>query len=149
MTNWMKPMAATALVLALAACGDSGESQKEQAAPATEAATAEKSTMEKATEAAKDMATKAVESLKLDTSSLDAFKASLANMKGSLSSTDQSKLTEALATLAKGAAGDSKSGLMDAAKSMASGKSITETLYEKMGDKLDGMTFEDVLALAG
>ncbi|NVJ96504.1 MAG: hypothetical protein HWE25_00030 [Alphaproteobacteria bacterium] len=147
MTNLMKPLMASAALLALAACGDSGdETAKSDATAATEAAaTAEKSTMEKATE----MATKAAEALKLDTSSLDAFKSSLAGMKASLSDTDQSKLTEALAGLAKDAGGDSKSGLMDAAKSMASGKSMTETLYEKLGDKLDGKTFEDILAMAG
>jgi|GEM_PF-1472812 len=150
MTHFIKPLTATAMLLALAACGDSGDSKQEQAtAPATEAAAPEKSTMDKAKDAAKDMAAKAVESLKLDTSSLDAFKSSLASMKGSLSADDQSKLMDALSGLAKDAAGDSKSGLMDAAKSMAEGKSLTETLYEKMGDKLSGKTFEDILAMAG
>ncbi|MFC4349916.1 DUF6694 family lipoprotein [Kordiimonas lipolytica] len=149
MTHYLKPLTATAMLLALAACGDSSDNKGDTSqAPAMEAATAEKSTMDKATEAAKDMATKAVESLKLDTSSLDAFKTSLANMKGSLSAEDQSKLMDALS----GMVADSKegsSGLMDTAKSMASGKSLTETLYEKMGDKLSGKTFEDILAMAG
>jgi len=149
MTHYLKPLTATAMLLALAACGDSSDNKGDTSqAPATEASAPEKSTMDKATDAAKDMATKAVEALKLDTSSLDAFKTSLANMKGSLSAEDQSKLMDALS----GMVADSKegsSGLMDAAKSMASGKSLTETLYEKMGDKLSGKTFEDILAMAG
>jgi hypothetical protein len=31
---------------------------------------------------------------------------------------------------------------------MASGKSMEETLYETIGDKLDGLSFDDVLKLA-
>lgn len=149
MTHFMKPLTATAMLLALAACGDSGDSSKEQAAPAAETAMPEKSTMDKATEAAKDMATKAAEALKLDTSSLDAFKSSLANMKSSLSAEDQSKLMDALSHMVTSDGESSTGGLMDTAKKMAEGKSLTETLYEKMGDKLSGKTFEDILAMAG
>lgn len=149
MTHFMKPLTATAMLLALAACGDSSDSSKEQAAPATEAAMPEKSTMDKATEAAKDMASKAVEALSLDTSSLDAFKSSLATMKGSLSAEDQTKLMDALSGMVASDGTSSTGGLMDTAKKMSEGKSLTETLYEKMGDKLSGKTFEDILAMAG
>lgn len=141
MMHLFKPaMAATAL-LALAACGDNDKSQKTDETPAP--------AQTGAMDAARDMATQAAEALKLDTSSLEAFKSSLAGMKASLTDADKQKLTSALATLAKDAGGDSKSGLMDAAKGMASGKSMTETLYEKLGDRLDGKTFEDILNMAG
>lgn len=147
MTHFMKPLTATAMLLALAACGDSGDSTQkaDDTAPAATEAAAEKSTMDKATE----MATKAAEALKLDTSSLDAFKSSLASMKGSLSADDQSKLMDALSGMVASDGKSSTGGLMDTAKKMAEGKSLTETLYEKMGDKLDGKTFEDILAMAG
>lgn len=142
----LKSMTAAAAVLALAACGDSGNDQngsETSQMPAAETTAPAQSSMEKATEAA----TKMAEALKLDTSSLEAFKSSLAGMKSSLSGDQQSQLMDALSGMVasdKEGAG----GLMDAAKSVASGKSLTETLYEKMGDKLDGKTFEDILAMA-
>ena len=125
MTHFSKPAVAATALLALVACGDDGKSQKTDETPTAQ----ESGTMD----AARDMATQATEALKLDTSS-DA---------------DKQKLTSALATLAKDVGGDSKSGLMDAAKGMASGKSMTETLYEKLGDRLDGKTFDDILNMAG
>ncbi len=146
---------------ALAACGSDDNSQTaekaedaapaaaEEAAPA--AAAEEESMMEKAEGMAGHAMEKASEMMEghtLDTSSLDSFKSSLAEMKGSLSEDQSSQLTSALTSLAKGAA-EEKGGLMGAAKDMASGKSMEETLYEKMGDQLDGMTFDDILKLAG
>lgn len=144
-------LTATASLLALSACGDKAEKkQTTETAPATsEAPVASKSAMD----TAKDMATKAVEALKLDTSSLDAFKSSLSNMKASLSPDDQSKLTSALGKLAASATKESSGSdtdmMMNAAKDMMSGKDITSTLYEKMGDKLNGLTFDDILKMAG
>ena len=124
--------------IALSAC-DSGsnndsETIKEKAAETTS------STKETMVEKAKEL-------LKLDTSSLDSFKSSLSSMKSSLSSADASKLTGAIESLAKSTAKDS-GGLMDAAKSMASGKSVEETVYSSLKGKLSGATFEDVLKLA-
>ncbi len=149
------PYLATAVVFALSACGDSGSdnSTTDTTAPAATEAAAEKSTMDKATE----MATKAVEALKLDASSLDSFKSSLASMQGSLSADDRSKLMETLGgMIAKDTdtgSSDSGGGLLDKAKKMASdvasGKSMEEQLYEAVGDKLDGLTFEDILKMAG
>lgn len=133
---------------ALAACGSDNNSQTaektEEAAPAV---AAEKESMMEKAEGAMEKASEMAESLKLDTSSLDSFKSSLAAMKDSLSGDQSSQLTNALTSLAKGAA-EEKDGLMGAAKDMASGKSMEETLYEKLGDKLEGMTFDDILKLA-
>lgn len=149
------PYIATAVVFALTACGDSGSdsSTTETDTPATTEAAAEKSAMDKATE----MATKAVEALKLDASSLDSFKSSLASMQGSLSADDQSKLMETLGGMVANDTGtdtgDSGGGLLDKAKKVASdvasGKSMEEQLYEAVGDKLDGLTFEEILKMAG
>lgn len=144
------PYFATALVFALAACGDSSDSSKtETPAPATPEATTDKSAMESATE----VATKAMEALKLDASSLDAFKSSLASMQGSLSADDRNKLMEALGGMIKSDAEQSGGGLLDRAKKVASdaasGKSMEDQLYEALGDKLDGLTFDDILKMAG
>lgn len=142
------PLTATAMMLALTACGSEGESDKSttsEAAPATEsAASTDASGM---VEKAKEAATKVAEALKLDTSSMDSFKSSLSDMKASLSGDQASQLTSALTSLAKGSA-EEKGGLLGAAKSVASGKSMEETLYETVGDKLNGLTFEDILKLA-
>ncbi len=137
----------------LAACGSDDNSQTadkaEEAAPA--AAAEKEGMMEKAegmAGAAMEKASEMAEALKLDTSSLDSFKSSLASMKGSLSGDQSSQLTSALTSLAKGAA-EKKGGLVGAAKDLASGKSMEETLYEKLGDQLNGMSFDDILKLAG
>jgi len=121
----------------LSACdsggGDDTETIKENAAEAT---TSTKDTLVE----------KAKEILKLDTSSLDSFKSSLSSMKASLSGADASKLTDAMQSLAKDAASDGGS-LMDAAKSVAGGASVEETVYKSLKSKLSGATFEDVLKL--
>lgn len=133
---------------ALAACGSDDNSQTaENANEAVPAAAAEKESMMEKAEGAMEKAAEMAEALKLDTSSLDSFKSSLAAMKGSLSGDQSGALTNALTTLAKGAA-EEKGGLMSAAKDMASGKSMEETLYEKLGDQLNGMSFDDILKLA-
>ncbi|MCJ9429142.1 DUF6694 family lipoprotein [Kordiimonas marina] len=143
-------LTASVSLLALAACGDKAEKKQ---APAQPPATSEAPATSSAMDTAKDMATKAVEALKLDTSSLDAFKASLAKMQASLSPDDQSKLTAALGKLASSATSSSGGGdtssMMDAAKGMMSGGDVTSTLYEKMGAKLNGLTFNDILKMAG
>ena len=102
--------------------------------------------LDKLTDAVKAKAEKAVAALKIDASSFDSFKASLAGMKGQLSGVDQSRLTDALGALATQTT-DQKEGLMGAAKSMMSGKSVEETVFEAVGEKLDGLTFDDILSL--
>jgi len=145
-------LTASVSLLTLAACGDKAEKKQ---APAQPPATSEAPATSSAMDTAKDMATKAVEALKLDTSSLDAFKASLDKMKASLSPDDQSKLMAALGKLASSATGMDSSGggdtssMMDAAKGMMNGGDMTDTLYQKLGDKLNGMTFDDILKMAG
>lgn len=139
-------MTAIAAAFTLAACGDKKEEEKkaDDMPPPEAAATGDMSageTMEKMAEA-----------LKLDTSSLEAFKESLANMKASLSAEDRANLTNALSKLATEASSEGGN-MMDAGKNMmkdmGDGKSVTEVLYEKMAGKLDGKTFEDILAMAG
>lgn len=145
------PLTATALILALTACGSDSESSKDAAgtaAPATEVEAKSESMMDKATEMAKEKAAEMAEALKLDTSSMDSFTASLSAMKASLSGDQASQLSSALASIAKGATSEKKGGLLGAAKDMASGKSMEETLYETVGDQLNGLTFEDILKMA-
>ena len=133
---------AIASVFALAACGDNNKQEKKaEEMPAAEApATSEMDTMEQVAEA-----------LKLDTSSLEAFKESIANMKAALSGEDRANLTTALSDLAVKASGKGEN-MMDAGKNMMSdmgdGKSVADILYEKMADALDGKTYEDIVAMA-
>jgi len=139
--NTLVKITTLSAALALAACGSDDNSQTaEKAEDAAPAAAAEQDgMMEKAAEMA--------EALKLDASSLDSFKSSLSAMKGSLSGDQSGQLTNALTSLAKGAT-EEKGGLMGAAKDIAGGKSMEETLYEKLGDQLNGMSFDDILKLA-
>jgi predicted small lipoprotein YifL len=136
---------AIAAAFTLAACGDKKEDEKkadEMAAPEA-AATGDMS--------ASETMEKMAEALKLDTSSLEAFKESLANMKESLSAEDRANLTNALSQLAAKAS-DTGGDMMEAGKNMVKdmgdGKSAAEILYEKMADQLDGKTFEDIMAMA-
>jgi len=157
MKHLVKIATATA-IFALAACG-SDEGDKQANAKAEKAAAAEiaapeseKSTASDMMETAKEVATEMVadvaKSVKLDASSLSAFKSSLGDMKASLSSDQASSLTSALASLAKGATTEKKGGLLGAAKDMAAGKSMEDTLYESLGSQLNGLSFEDIIKLA-
>lgn len=136
---------AIASVFALAACGDKNEEEKKaEEMPAAEApATGEMDAM--------DTMEQVAEALKLDTSSLEAFKESIANMKEALSAEERANLTTALSDLAVKASGEGQS-MMDAGKNMMSdmgdGKSVVDILYEKMAEQLDGKTYEDVIAMA-
>ncbi|WP_417461015.1 hypothetical protein [Kordiimonas sp.] len=82
----------------------------------------------------------------LETKSFEEFKTSLAFMKASLAEEDRMKLTKALTKL---------SGEQTAAMAGADGRALTvdktlaESVYNKLGDKLDGKTYEDVLVMAG
>ena len=146
----MKHMLTVAAALALTACGsdDTNTQTQEQAA---ETAAEQTSTVDQATEIATTVAEKAAEvaeALKLDTSSLDSFKSSLSAMQGSLDAGQAGQLQDALGYLAKSSAKEDKGGLLDAAKSVASGKSMEDILYDNMASQLDGLTFEEILALA-
>ncbi|WP_262689395.1 DUF6694 family lipoprotein [Kordiimonas aestuarii] len=143
--NTLIKITAISAALALAACGDNKDEKKADDMPPPEApATGEMSpadTMEQVAEA-----------LTLDTSSLEAFKESIANMKASLSSEDRARLTAALGDLATKATGGQDMDSMDKGKNlmknMGDGKSVTEVLYENMADELDGRTFDDILEMA-
>lgn len=133
----------TGLSFSLAACGDTAE----EAPEAVDTAVAEST---ETASAAEDMAKEAVEAvkeaLKLDTSSPEAFKESLAAMKASLSDADKESLTTALASLGKKAAGEGEGSMLDKAKDMAASGSMEDTLLKSFGDELDGMTFDDLMA---
>jgi len=149
MNTFVKVTTLTA-AFALAACGTDDNSQTAEKAEDAVPAAEEKGTkvIDNVEEVVREKIAEMTETLKLDTSSLDSFKSSLAAMKGSLTGDQSSALTNALTGLAKGAA-EKKGGLMGAAKDLASGKSMEETLYEKLGDQLDGMSFDDIIKLAG
>ena len=147
-------LAAASLTIAACGSGD-GNTEEEKATEAAEAAqsaTADNSEtmMDKAkdvAEKAKEEAAAVMERVQLDTSSLDAFKESLGKMKDSVSAEDKEKLMDALGKLAKGAM-EEGGGLAGAAKDMMDGKSMEEGLFEKLGDKLNGLDLDGILALA-
>lgn len=146
--NTLIRITAVAAAFALSACGDNEGDKKKADDMAAEVQTPSESSMDTATEAMTEVA----EALKLDASSLDAFKESLASMKASLDEEKTAQLSSALATLAKKASGEGGESMMDnatnMAKNMGDGKSVADVLYEKLGDDLHGATFEDVLAMA-
>ncbi len=128
-------------ILSLAAC-DSGD-KKDDNMIKKEDASAASGAVGSVVEKVKEMVT-------LDTSSVDAFKSSLSSMKDSLSDEDKGKLTSALGNLAKKAATEkSEGGAMDMAKSMASGGSAEDQIYNSFKDKLSGMNFDDLIGYAG
>ncbi len=146
--NTLIRITAVAAAFALSACGDNEGDKKKADDMAAEVQTPSESSMDTAKEAMTEVA----EALKLDASSLDAFKESLASMKASLDEEKTAQLSSALATLAKKASGEGGESMMDnatnMAKNMGDGKSVADVLYEKLGDDLHGATFEDVLAMA-
>ena len=146
----MKHILTLTAALALTACGSDNNSSQTQE-QAAETATEQTSTVDQAKDiatAALEKATEVAEALKLDTSSLDSFKSSLTAMQGSLDAGQASQLTDALRLLAKSSAKEKKGGLLDAAKSVASGKSMEDILYDNMSSQLNGLTFEEIIALA-
>lgn len=137
--------------LSLAACGSDDNANTQSAEQSAETAQEQTSTVEQAQEIATQVAEKAAavaEALKLDTSSLDSFKTSLADMQASLSSDQAGQLQDALGLLAKSTAKESEGGLLGAAKDVVGGKSMEDILYDNMKSQLDGLTFEEILALA-
>lgn len=148
MKNWKLLSSGAAVALLLAACSESNDTATEtEAQQAQEAASQQTSTVDTVVEKVKEEAAKLAEAVELDMSSMESFKESLAAMKANLSAPDQEKLTSALSSLAKDAVKDD-GGLLGAAKSVASGKSTEEVLYDKMKSKLDGLSFDDILKLA-
>ncbi|WP_417463932.1 hypothetical protein [Kordiimonas sp.] len=88
----------------------------------------------------------AVPTVTLKTESFDEFKTSLAFMKASLSEEDRMKLTKALTKLS----GDQATAMPSTdGKALTVDKTLAETVYNKLGEKLDGKTYEDVLVMAG
>ncbi len=146
----MKHILTLTAALALTACGsdnNSSQTQEQAAETATEQTSTVDQTKDIAT-AALEKATEVAEALKLDTSSLDSFKSSLSAMQGSLNSDQATQLTDALGYLAKSSVKEKKRGLLNAAKSVASGKSMEDILYDNMSSQLNGLTFEEIIALA-
>lgn len=145
----MKRLLIISSLLAVAACGSEGENSSAPA-QAPEASKAEQSSettslVDKAQEAAAE----AMQALKLDGSSLEGFKSSLSNMKASLTPEQANQLTDALSSMVKSDSEEGGAGaLLGAAKDVATGKSLEETLFEKLGDQLHGLSFEEILAKA-
>jgi vacuolar-type H+-ATPase subunit H len=155
-------------VFGLAACGSddnaSYETDAEQATETTnktagdavsDAKAKASDLLDKANETVNDIKAKgndlAVGFAKIDASSLNSFQSSLEDMQKLLPEAQQSKLTNAIASLAKNSVTEGSSssgGLLDKAKSLADGKSAEELVYEKLGSTMDGMTFDDILKLA-
>ena len=148
----MKHMLTIAAALALTACGSDDNNQTQQSDNAEQVATASEEkgvpVVDHVEEVVRDALDDLTSNIKLDTSSLDSFKSSLSAMQGSLDADQASQLRDALGYLAKSSAKEKKGGLLDAAKSVASGKSMEDILYDNMASKLNGLTFEEVLALA-
>lgn len=148
----MRYIIVLATALALSACGSDESTGTQSAEQTTETVQEQSSAVEQAQDIASqvvDHAAAAAEALKLDTSSLDSFKSSLSDMQASLSADQASQLTDALGYLAKSSAKESKGGLLGAAKDVVGGKSMEDILYGNMKGQLDGLTFEEILALAG
>lgn len=133
--------------LILYGCDNDDQKDKNYVKESAKPQAQETSTIDKATETIKE---KAKEIIKLDTSSLDSFKSSLGEMKDSLSVENKGKLTSALGSLAQKAVSQKQSqgGLMDMAKSTMKSGDIEGQIYESFGDKLNGMSFDDLLAYA-
>lgn len=130
MDNWIKVTTISAC-LALAACEGDTTSKTENTDTANGAST--------------DVADN-IPAVTLKAETFDEFKTSLTFMKASLSEEDRSKLTKALTKL---------SGKQTAAMTGVDGNALTvdktlvESVYNKIGDKLDGKTYEEVLSMAG
>lgn len=147
----MKHLLTIAAALALVACGGDDANDTQSAEQAAETAQEQTSAVEQAQEIASQVAEKAAEvaeALKLDTSSLESFKSSLSDMQASLTTDQAGQLQDALGYLAKSSAKEGKGGLLGAAKDVVGGKSMEDILYDNMKGQLDGLTFEEILALA-
>lgn len=132
---------------------DAAKTETESTEPMAEQATQELSSVAEQApsmvEAAKDKVAEATASLPLiDASSLDSFRSSLSTMKGSLDLAGQEQLSSALAGLASKAAPTDAGGLLGAAKGVAGGGSAEDTIYSAFGSKLNGLSFEQLLAFA-
>lgn len=88
---------------------------------------------------------------KLDASSLVKFKESVEKMKASLNASEKQELTLAFDKLAASAmepaAGGTATPLPEAIESNAKHRPAIETVYIKLGTKLDGKTFDDIVEM--
>ena len=142
-------LTAVAAAFSLAACGDNnGEEKKADDMAPPEATTEAPATGELD---ANETMERVAEAVKLDTSSFENFKESIANMKESLTTEDSARLTTAFSNLATRVS-ETGEDMTETGKNMVEnmdeGKSVTEILYERFAEELDGKTFEEVLSLA-
>lgn len=148
----MKYILALSAAFALTACGSDDNTQTQQSSEAEQAAgaTEEKGVpvVDNVEEMVRDKIEELTSGVTLDTSSLDSFKSSLSDMQASLSTDQAGQLQDALGYLAKSTAKESQGGLLGAAKDVVSGKSMEDILYDNMKGQLDGLSFEEILALA-
>ena len=93
--------------------------------------------------------TENIPTVTLETKSFDEFKTSLAFMKASLSEENRVKLTNALTKLSGEQAAAMPEMSDTDGKPLTVNKTLAESVYNQLGDKLDGKTYEDVLVMAG
>ena len=130
--------------LGLVACGDASDTNNQQPQQETTAAVEESQT---ATQELVDKAKEIVSGIRLDTSSAEAFKASLVEMKDSLSDEDKEKFKAAMKNLGKKAVSESGN-LFESAKEVIKSGNAEDGLLKKFGDKLNDLNFEELLAFA-
>lgn len=95
---------------------------------------------------------KAETEAKLDASSLVKFKESVEKMKAGLNASEKQELTLAFDKLAASAmepaAGGAAGQMPEAIESNAKHRPAIETVYIKLGTKLDGKTFDEIVEMA-
>ncbi|WP_417451197.1 hypothetical protein [Kordiimonas sp.] len=84
----------------------------------------------------------------LNTSSLQQFKTSLAFMRASLPDDDRAELTDALAKLS-GTMMERAEAAVTPGTEITVDEEVAEAVYSKYGNKLDGKTFDQIIAMAG
>jgi hypothetical protein len=136
MNGWMKFAAISAAAMLAACDGDNTADNSSSVADPLAERTLEKDTME------------STQQVMLETATLQEFKTSLAFMRASLSEENREELTQALEKLSGlETAPETESG--EPGSEVTVDPTLAEAVYNKQGDKLDGKTFEDVIAMAG
>ncbi len=138
-----------AALIGLAACGGGDDSASNNTGGST-ANTAANNTAETQRagssvdiDTVAEAARAAAEALKIDASSAEAFKASLAAMKDGLPPDQTQALTQKLAELMAEAPGASGDSALKRAADLASGRT---SMYAVIGSQLDGLTFDEIMA---
>ena len=140
--NKFMTMTAISAAAMLAACDSSdncdttgaGDMMTESTAENSAEKTGDKSTMPSAPEVV------------LKTASLQEFEASLAIMRASLTDDERAELTDALAKLS-GEMMERAEAAVTPGTELAPDMDLAEAVYKKYGNKLNGKTFDDIVAM--